>query len=542
MIENRILEYFKQDALAAQVFLGKYSFKGNETPEDMHIRLAENFAKKESSYINSYMYKKEDFEKLSRYGKERAESITHNHSNIFKYLFDTYYHLFKNFDLVIPAGSVMQGLGTGNPVSLSNCFFNGAMEDNMEDIYMKALSMAQIGKRRGGTSTDISYLRPRGAFVNNSANKSSGPIPFLDLIDVTGKIIGQEGRKMAMMVTMDINHPDIAEFATIKNDLTKVTNANLSIKLNKSFMEAVEKDGDYILKFPCDLDLSKFSKEYLDVNYNELYQIEDHTNDNEICYIKKIKAKELWDVIINSAWKYAEPGLLFWDNVLDYDPTSVYEELKPLGTNPCSELPLGILDSCRLLATNLYSLVKNPFLTSSYFDKEFAYKIFYEAQILADILVDLEIDAVDMILSKINPNYKGEGKIPKEGNITEEFKLWIKIREIGRLGRRTGTGITAYADMLAALNLPYGEKEFTDSLFKLKLKAELDASTDMSIIKGSFPLYIDESLEYEFDIKKDRYVGKNKWYEFITLTYPLQAANMRIHARRNAGLLMLAAY
>lgn len=309
------LEYFNGDSLAADAWASKYKAEGEVNPDDTHRRLAKEFARIEAKYP----YGPEDnvkWNNLSYYGRHRDQLDE-----------DSIYNLFKDFKYIIPGGSPTQVVGTNKISSTSNCFFNGVTKDNIEDIFNKAKSMAQIGKMRGGTSTDLSELRPRGAKVNNSSNESSGPIPFLELFDTTGKLIGQNGRKMAMMITMDINHPDIAEFATIKNDLSKITNANLSIKLNNEFIKAVKEDTDYILRWPCDsnIDLKKiddlfkgeFAKNGLsnsNLGYNELYSFSQakSTTDNKTIYIKRIKAKELWNTIINSAWRYAEPKQKIW--------------------------------------------------------------------------------------------------------------------------------------------------------------------------------------------------------------------------------------
>ena len=536
MIREQVLEYFKGDELATDVFLSKYSLNGQETPDEMHQRLAKEFARvlwNEYGYIE---HTSQPISNLSKFGSYFFTNLWE--SNTLEDVVIYIKSLFNNFEYIVPQGSVMAGLGTNKAVSLSNCFFNGAMEDNINSIYDTTKSMAEIGKRRGGTSTDLSLLRPKGSVVNNSSNTSSGAVSFLDLIDVTGKLIGQEGRKMAIMVTMDINHPDIEEFTTIKNDLSKVTNANLSIKLNQEFLNAVNNNEDYLLRFPCDLVIPS---NYYEVNYpeflteyNVLYELKNVDLGTEKGYVKKVKAKELWDIVIHSAWQFAEPGLLFWSNVLDYDPTSVYDVLKPLGTNPCSELPLGDKDSCRLITSNLYTLVDNPFTDRAEFNVNTAYEMFYVAQVLADLLVDLELEAVDRILAKIDPLY--DPKNPEEfkyesmGVVSEEFNLWWKIREVGELGRRTGTGITAYGDMCAALGLAYGDPS-TEEVFKLKLQAELDASIDMAILKSPFPLW-----------NPKREQNGNSWYKFIEATYPEQAGKMINFGRRNAGLLMLAAY
>lgn len=318
------------------------------------------------------------------------------------------------------------------------------------------------------------------------------------------------------MISLDIRHPDSPEFAISKRDLTKITGANISLKVSKDFMDAVEKDEDYILRYPCDLDLNKFSYDYIDANYNELHYIEDHTDNNKICYVKKVKAKELWDTIIESNWKSAEPGILFWDNIVDYDPAGVYPEYRPISTNPCGEIPLSSYDACRLIAVNVYNLIINPFSPEAYLDEKLAYKIFYEAQVIADTLVDIELEHVQRII-----------------DLNDESDLWKKVYQIGANGRRTGTGITALGDLCAALNVPYGQPEVVKQLMSIKLRAELDASIDLAIVEGPFPAW---DREKEFDlIHSDTpyHEGKNSWYKFISETYPEQTERMIKYGRRN---------
>ena len=317
-IEKSTRAYFGDD-LASEVFLKKYSLEKLETPEDMHQRLARRFAEVDRKHFRELSSEEES--SLSSYGRNKYKV-----EKMYPYYEGHYYTLFKDFEHLIPQGSVMAGAGTGKAVSLSNCFFNGHMQDDINSIWDTTKSMAQVGKRRGGTSTDLSYLRPRGSEINNSATTSTGAVSWLELIDTTGKLIGQEGRKMAMMVSMDIRHPDVEEFITVKNDLSKVTNANLSVKINQEFLNAVNNDEDFILRWPCDLHITE---KHSAGDYNELVYEEG------VGYLKKVRAKELWDTIIESAWKVAEPGLLLWDNIIDYDPTSVYTKLKPMGVNPC---------------------------------------------------------------------------------------------------------------------------------------------------------------------------------------------------------------
>ena len=511
-IEKSTRAYFGDD-LASEVFLKKYSLEKLETPKDMHQRLARRFAEVDRKHFRELSI--EEVNNLSTYGrtKYQVEKMYPDYEG-------HYYELFKNFGYLIPQGSVMAGAGTGKAVSLSNCFFNGHMQDDINSIWDTSKSMAQVGKRRGGTSTDLSYLRPRGSDINNSATTSTGAVSWLELIDTTGKLIGQEGRKMAMMVSMDIRHPDVEEFITVKNDLSKVTNANLSVKINQEFLNAVNNDEDFILRWPCH---KSIDKDYSVGDYGVLLKEDDGS------YTKRIKAKDLWDTIIDSAWKVAEPGLLLWDNIINYDPTSVYTKLKPMGVNPCAELPLGDFDSCRLLAVNLLSLVKFPFTKDACLDKELAYTIFYEAQVAADAIVDLELDSIDRILAKIGSESKDD---------LDERNLWLNIREIAESGRRTGTGVTAYGDFLAAQNLPYADVKATEEIFNIMAEATLTASIDLAIRRGAFPLH-DTKLEY--DVKSNiAPIGLNGYYQRIVELFPEQAYRMIKFGRRNSGLSTIA--
>jgi len=315
--------YFLGDDLAYDAWVSKYQHN-KETLDEFFGRIASEFArldnfKKNSEQLTDYAWKS-----LSEYGRERLSN---------KDRYESFLDLFKDFKYIIPGGSVLAGIGSGKPVSLSNCFVTKT-GDSIEQIFDTAREMSEIYKRRGGNGTDLSNLRPAGAFVNNAAKTTGGVVPFMELYSQVTNTIGQDGRRGALMLSIDIKHPDSPEFIKIKQDLTKVTGANVSVRISKDFMDAVENDRDYILRWPCEKDLSIFSEEYLNVNYNELTYIEDHT-DNSIIYIKKVRAKELWDSIIHCAWSSAEPGILFWDNIIENDPASVYDKFRAVSTNPC---------------------------------------------------------------------------------------------------------------------------------------------------------------------------------------------------------------
>jgi ribonucleoside-diphosphate reductase alpha chain len=495
---------FINDELRYEVWKSKYQLN-NESPEDFFGRIASEFARLDN-FSHAVNLTEEEFNDLSAYGK----SITGGDP------FARFHHLFNDFKYIIPGGSVLAGIGSGKPVSLSNCFVL-ATNDSIEEIFDTASNMSQIYKRRGGVGVDLSTLRPNGALVNNAAKSTGGVVPFMDLYSQVTNTIGQSGRRGALMLSIDINHPDSPDFITSKQNLTKITGANISVKLNDEFKRAVENDEDYILRWPCTLTpVSEIFEEAMP--YNELLS---RDTPHGIKYYKKVKAKELWDSIIQCAWNTAEPGILFWDSIIDNDPASVYPAYKAVSTNPCGEIPLSPHDSCRLIATNLYSLVDNPFTSMAVVDEGKAYKVFYEAQIIGDILVDLELEAVQKIIDIT----KGS-----------EQELWKAIKEIGQNGRRTGVGILGYGDMCAALDLKYGDEFITNFIMETKQRAELDATIDLAIINGSFPAY-NKDLEC---ISSENYNYGNPWYEFVCNNFKPQWDRMQKYGRRNISFSTIA--
>jgi len=517
-----LLNYFKGDTLAADVWKAKYADKKEVTPDDMHKRLAKEFAKIENNYIGKEhsgsclpsifnKYKK----KLSEYGKSRKDLDE-----------QAIYNLFKDFKYIIPQGSIMATLGTSKIASLSNCFLVDSPKDSYGGILKTDEELAQLMKRRGGVGVDLSTLRPATTEVNNAAGSSTGVVSFMERYSNTTREVAQDGRRGALMLSIDVNHPDILEFTKIKRDLTKVTGANISIKLNKEFMNSVKNNEDYILRFPCDGSLNPLSIDYRNIEeipFNELIHIKE-TN----TYYKKIKAKELWDEIIKSAHGVAEPGLMFWDNMIEYSPDGVYSEYKPLGTNPCGEIPLQPYDACRLMAINLYSFVKNPFTKDAKFNYKKLYEVAYEQQRLADDLIDLELIQIDKIIDKIH-------KDPEPWEVKErEFNLWNKIRNTAKASRRTGCGGTALGDALAALNLKYDSDEalkVIEEISKTKMKGELDCTIDLAILREPFDNW-NSNLEYTKDFKVK---GNNSFYTFIAREYPEQYSRMLLHGRRNVS-------
>lgn len=318
---SELLSYFRNDELAAGVWQGKYAIEGEKTPDDMHKRLAKEFARIEDKYQNVNELDLSYYPDLSQYGKSR-NNLT----------FNDIYNFFKDFKYIVPQGSIMSQLGAPSIGSLSNCFVVGQPEDSYGGIFQKDEEMAQLMKRRGGVGIDLSTLRPQGTHTSNAAKSSTGAVSFMHRFSNTTREVAQNGRRGALMISMDINHPDIMDFIKIKRDLTQVTGANISIKLNDEFMKAVENNEDYILRFPCDSTINFNSNE---LEYNTLLPLWDCKDESkQIGFIKKIKAKEYWDEIIKSAHNVAEPGLMFWDNMVNYSPDGAYPQFKQVTTNP----------------------------------------------------------------------------------------------------------------------------------------------------------------------------------------------------------------
>ena len=490
-----VLEYFKGDELAASTWQNKYAAKGEVTPNDTHRRLAKEFARIESKYETNTV----DLLKLSKYGFER---LSLNEDSIFE--------LFKDFKYIIPGGSVLAGCGTGDLVSLSNCFVIDSPKDSYAEIMKTRNQQIQLMKRRGGVGYDLSKLRPRGASVNNAAKTSTGAASFMDVCsDITNEV-AQNGRRGALMLSMSINHPDIEEFITKKQDLTKVTGANISVKVTDEFMKAVMEDSDYILRFPINSDISNVSTNYIE--YNNLIYLSDSK-----CYIKKIKAKELWNKLMHCAWNTAEPGIMFED-AMHNSSDGVYFEFKMVSTNPCGEIPMGPYDSCRLIHLNLTSFIDNPFTKNACINKEKLYKISYEAMRLADDLVDLEIEAVDKIINVV-----------KDEEDYVEFNLWSRIKETAIQGRRAGLGFTGMADAIAMLNTKYDSDKglkYIEELMHTIFKGQLDSQIDMAIERGSFKAW-DSDKEFS------GLSGNNAWYKWLFDNFKDETKRMLICGRRN---------
>lgn len=320
------------------------------------------------------------------------------------------------------------------------------------------------------------------------------------------------------MLSININHPDCEEFITKKQDLTKVTGANISVKVTDEFMRAVENDTDYLLRYPIDIDLSKFTEDYLNTEYNTLTYLEDHTKNNEVFYIKKVKARKLWNTLIHCAWNTAEPGIIFEDAMHNYAPDGVYDKFKMISTNPCGEIPMGAYDSCRLIHINLTSFVSDPFTDNAEIDDDKLYKISYEATRLADDLVDLEIKAVNKIIQAV-----------KDDPDFTEYNLWSRIKRTAIEGRRAGLGFTGMADTIAMLGVKYDSDEglyIVNRIMNTMFRGQLDSQIDMAIERGAFPSW---EASKEFDGSD----GTNLWYKWLFKDYADLARKMCLYGRRN---------
>lgn len=480
---DELNKYFKGDELAATVWLSKYATKGDKTPDDMHKRMAKEFAKIENEYLSEIGISAVQFNDLSKYGKNR-DDLTEN----------SIYSLFKDFKYIIPQGSIMSQLGSKVIGSLSNCFVVESPKDSYGGIFNSDQQLAQLMKRRGGVGIDISTLRPLGAKTSNVAQSSTGAVSFMHRFSNTTREVAQNGRRGALMISMDVRHPDIMDFIKIKRDLTQVTGANISIKLNDKFMQAVDNNDNYTLQFPVDSE--------------------------EPTITKTIVAREYWDEIIKSAHGVAEPGLMFWDAMVDYSPDGVYPQYKQVTTNPCGEIAMQPYDACRLIAVNLFSFVDEPFTKKATFNFKKFYEVNYEALRIADDVVDLELKAIDRILNKIKND--PEDKFTKD----TEKSLWKMIHERAKASRRTGLGITGLADMLAALGYSYDSDEslkFIDKVMHVKMESELDCTIDLGIIRGAFSGFI-AGREYN-----------TPFYNFIRKEFPNQYMLMLLNGRRNVS-------
>ena len=469
-------KYFNGDDLAARVFVDKYALRdGNQnlleqTPDQMHRRIAREFARIEAKKFKQPYTEQEIFDALDRFGR------------------------------IVPQGSPMYGIG--NPyqvISLSNCYVLQSPEDSYSGICRADEELVQISKRRGGCGIDLATLRPEGSATKNAARTSTGTIPFAERFSNSIREVGQNGRRGALMLTQSIHHPDIEKFIKCKRDLTKVTGANISVRLTDDFLNAVEKGNDYTQQWPA-------------VNPK---------------VTKQEKATKIWGMLIEAAHATAEPGMLMWDNILRESIPDCYADqgFQTVCTNPCSEIPLSAYDSCRLMLLNAYSYVDRPFMS----DAEFNYMAFFDdaymLQRLMDDMVDLELECIDRILAKIQQDPEAEELKFRE------ISLWRKVRLAAENGRRTGSGMTAIGDTLAALGIKYGSKAGKETIgliygqFKL---ACYRSSVDMAKELGAFPIY---------DSKRE---ASNPFLARIKDEDPELYADMQTYGRRNIALLTTA--
>ena len=476
---NASLQYFKGDELAARVWVNKYAVKdsfGNiyeKSPEDMHWRIANEVARIEAKYPNALSAQE---------------------------LFD----LLDHFKYIVPQGSPMTGIGNDYQVaSLSNCFVIGleGAADSYGAIIRIDEEQVQLMKRRGGVGHDLSHIRPKGSPVKNSALTSTGLVPFMERYSNSTREVAQDGRRGALMLSVSIKHPDSEAFIDAKMTEGKVTGANVSVKLDDEFMQAAVEGRMYTQQFPIDSDHPMVSKQ--------------------------INASALWKKIVHNAWKSAEPGVLFWDTIIRESVPDCYADLgfRTVSTNPCGEIPLCPYDSCRLLAINLYSYVVNPFTPEARFDFDLFKKHVALAQRIMDDIIDLELEKIERIMEKIEADPESEEVKGAERH------LWEKIYRKSGLGRRTGVGITAEGDMLAAMGLRYGTEEATEFSEQVHKTVALEAyrsSVNMAKERGAFEIY---------DAEREK---NNPFINRIKDADPALYEDMIRYGRRNIACLTIA--
>jgi ribonucleoside-diphosphate reductase alpha chain len=473
------IEYFRGDELAARVWANKYALKdsyGNlfeKSPDDMHHRIAREIHRIELKYKNPL-----------------TEELI--------------YRVLKDFRYIVPQGGPMTGIGNDYQIaSLSNCFVigNEGTSDSYGGIMKIDQEQVQLMKRRGGVGHDLSHIRPKGTPVLNSALTSTGVVPFMERYSNSTREVAQDGRRGALMLSISIKHPDSGKFIDAKLESGKVTGANVSVKMTDEFMKAVEGKTIFRQQYPIVSDNPKF--------------------------VNDIDASSLWDKIIHNAWKSAEPGVLFWDTIIRESVPDCYADLgfATISTNPCGEIPLCPYDSCRLLAINLFSYVKNPFTETAEFDFELYKEHVGLAQRMMDDIIDLELEKIDVIINKINGDPENDELKRVERN------LWKNIRKKSEEGRRTGIGITAEGDMLAALGLRYGALEATDFSVEVHKTLALEAyksSTYLAKERGSFTIY---------DAEREK---NNPFILRMKEADPVMYNNMVKFGRRNIALLTIA--
>lgn len=481
-VHEKALEWFNGDELAAEVWMNKYALKDEEgnfyesTPDDMFDRLADTFYNIEKTYPNPY-------------SREEIRNM-----------FSDSEHKIR----VIPGGSVLAGMGDPDYIgSLSNCLVVDSPEDSYHGIMKSREERVQLMKRRCGVGVDISTLRPAGAIVNNPAKSSTGPVSFMDVDSGLTNEVAQSGRRGALMITISCLHPDVLDFIKKKQDLTKVTGANISVQLTNDFMEAVKNDTDFILRWPVDIHIRP--EEYKDLEYGKLEVLEIQCGK---VYVRRIKARDYWNELIHCAHRTGEPGIMFHDIHIDYSPEGKYEKYRGITTNPCGEIFMEKYDSCRLISLNLSSFVDNPFTSKAQFNYSEFEKAVRLGLHISDDLVDAEIKCIDRIIKNIDP----------KSNV--ELNLWKTIRETGKQGRRCGLGITALGDMVAMMNYKFDSDEafeFIEKVMSTKYKAEVKTEIELAKERGVFYGF-DPELEKTgpFSDRLKENVGEELWKEYVT--------------------------
>lgn len=531
-MEQKLLDYFGGDELAANTWHSKYKvkeFADEITPDDMHQRMASEFARKEMEYqdteINSVLEKGSIG--LSDFGRKHFNEVTKQNWG-FRDMKSLVYSYFKDFKYIVPQGSIMSNLGNQNQIgSLSNCFVIGQPYDSYGGIIEKDEQLAQLMKRRGGVGIDLSTLRPSEARVNNAAKTSTGVPSFMERYSNTTNEVAQGGRRGALMESLDCRHPDLFGFIKSKADKTKITGANISVRLRNDFMEAVMKDEDYILRFPCETVVSPIIADTLP--YDTLICLKNIDTKEDI-YYRKIKAKEAFESIIYHAWLSGDPGLMFVDNHWDFSPDSVYEKYKGVTTNPCGEIFMQMYDACRLLALNYFSFISKPFTDDAQFDFVKLYEVAYMQQRFADTLIDLEVEHIDRIIESIL------AKSDKNPVFQRELNLWKNIKETALASRRTGCGFTGLGDAVAAMGFAYDSQEsieLIEGISKIKMQAELDCVIDLAILRGTFKDW-DRDTEFAWKTERLSY-GRNPFYQMLIDEFPEQAKKMYQYGRRNVS-------
>jgi ribonucleoside-diphosphate reductase alpha chain len=537
---DRVINYFNGDTMASDSWRGKYQMKNKqgepleEIPSDMHRRLANEFAKTEYQYKQQENDSIRDFGlfNLSKFGQELFKKRVHQSQ---QEIADELFSYFDHFGQIIPQGSIMSNLG--NPFvfgSLSNCFVISSPEDSYGGIMRADQELVQLMKRRGGVGTTLDFLRPVDTIVTNAARTSTGVPSFAERYSNSTREVGQDGRRGALMLLLSVKHPDIFKWINIKEDRTKVTGANISVMFSDEFMYAVEADEDFVCTFPVDADISMF-KDLEDsiTQYNNVVTIQ-FGKDGPPIKAMKVRAKEIWSQFSQMAWSNAEPGAAYIDRVQNYSPDGVYQRFKPTKCNPCGEIWMSDYDACRLIAQNLLACVRHPFTEEAVIDLSLVYEISYIQQRISDSLIDLEAQYIDRIIDKILAD--PESLETKHVEIT----LWRKIKETTLAGRRTGNGITALGDMLAALNFKYDSDialEAIKAVMKTKMQAELDCTIDLAILRGPFEGW-DRHLEFEWIETTNEnmvFTGKNDFFQMIKDEFPEQARRMFQYGRRNVS-------